>query len=238
METQPRKSPLESPGRLAEALHLTAPRHSFGFVFAAIVLTVVYQLSVPDSEVARLIAVILQGVVALIALRAAGAHVKLLRGSVVVVSVLVAIAVLGVVDPTDVTTVAQRLITLLLIMLTPVAIVAGVVRELREDKRVTVETVYCALCLYMLVGTGFAVLFGAITDIGGTPFFVHGEASPSDFLYYSLATLTTTGYGDFTAATEFGRAMSVTEALVGQMYLVTVLAVIVSNVRAKRPLGP
>ena len=61
--------------------------------------------------------------------------------------------------------------------------------------------------------------------------------TPNDFLYFSLATLTTTGYGDLSAATELGRAMAVTEALIGQMYLVTVLAVIVSNVRRRQPLG-
>jgi len=87
----------------------------------------------------------------------------------------------------------------------------------------------------MLIGTGFAVLFGAIEDIGNTPFFMNvTNGTPSDFLYFSLATLTTTGYGDFAAATELGRAMSVTEALIGQMYLVTVLAVIVANVRTRR----
>lgn len=230
-------SRLESPGRLAQALHLTAPRHSFAIVFAAIVVSVIYQLSVPDSELARLIGVILQGIVALFALRSAGAHVQMLRGSVILVVVLVAIAALGVINPSDTHTIAQRLVTLLLIILTPVAVLAGVVRELREDRRVTVETVYCGLCIYLLVGTGFAVLFGAIGDIGGSPFFADGvAATPANFLYFSLVTLTTTGYGDFVAGTELGRAMAATEALIGQMYLVTVLAVIVSNVRARRPL--
>lgn len=236
MPKQPRKSPLESPGRLAEALHLTAPRHSFGVVFAAIVVTVIYQLSVPDTELTRLIGVILQGVVAMIALRAAGAHATMLRASLIVITALVGIAIVGVVSPSELTTATQRLITFGLISLTPIAVVAGVVRELREDKRVTVETVYCGLCIYMLLGTGFAVLFGVLDDIGSTTFFAGGiEGTPSDFLYFSLATLTTTGYGDFTAGTEVGRAMSVTEALIGQMYLVTVLAVIVSNVRRQRP---
>lgn len=230
-------SRLESPGRLAQALHLTAPRHSFGIVFAAIVVSVIYQLSVPDSELARLVGVILQGIVALLALRSAGAHVQMLRGSVVLVVVLVAIAAIGVVNPSDTHEIVQRLVTLLLIVMTPVAVVAGVVRELREDRRVTVETVYCGLCIYLLVGTGFAVLFGSINVIGSTPFFADGVAgTPANFLYFSLVTLTTTGYGDFVAGTELGRAMAATEALIGQMYLVTVLAVIVSNVRARRPL--
>jgi len=58
--------------------------------------------------------------------------------------------------------------------------------------------------------------------------------TPNDFLYFSLATLTTVGYGDMTAATDVGRAVAVTEALLGQFYLVTVLAVIVTNVSRRR----
>jgi uncharacterized membrane protein len=55
----------------------------------------------------------------------------------------------------------------------------------------------------------------------------------ADFLYYSFASLTTTGFGDITAATSFGRSVGITEALVGQIYLVTVVAVIVSNLRPR-----
>ncbi len=53
----------------------------------------------------------------------------------------------------------------------------------------------------------------------------------NDFLYFSLATLTTTGYGDLTAAGELGRTLAVLEALLGQIYLVTVVALLVSNLR-------
>jgi hypothetical protein len=47
--------------------------------------------------------------------------------------------------------------------------------------------------------------------------------------------MTTTGFGDLTAATDTGRALAVTEELVGQIYLVTVVAVIVSNLGRGRP---
>ena len=53
------------------------------------------------------------------------------------------------------------MLTLVLVLLTPAAIVAGVIRELREDKRVTVQTIFCGLSLYLLLGIAFAVLFGA-----------------------------------------------------------------------------
>ena len=56
-----------------------------------------------------------------------------------------------------------------------------------------------------------------------------------DFLYFSLITLTTTGYGDLAARTSLGRMLAATEALTGQVYLVTVVAVLVGNIGRVRP---
>jgi hypothetical protein len=61
------------------------------------------------------------------------------------------------------------------------------------------------------------------------PFFASGEGDTEDFLYFSFATLTTVGYGDLTAASDLGRSLAIMEALIGQVYLVTVVALIVGN---------
>ena len=61
-------------------------------------------------------------------------------------------------------------------------------------------------------------------------FFVQtSHATLPNFLYFSFITQTTVGYGDFTAAGNLGRALASLEALVGQLYLVTVVAVLVSR---------
>lgn len=216
-------------------LPLGEPRRSFAPVLATIILAVVFQLATPDGDVARLIGVALQGSVILLALGAAGFTHRVVAVARIALLAVILAAIAAVFGPSDGGGAVPRVLTLLLILLTPLAVVAGVVRELREDRTVTVQTVICGLCLYLLLGMAFAFVFGAIEDISGDPFFNHGvPGSPNDFLYFSLATLTTTGYGDFSAATELGRAVAVTEALIGQIYLVTVLAVIVSNVGARR----
>ena len=46
--------------------------------------------------------------------------------------------------------------------------------------------------------------------------------------------MTTVGYGDFTARTNLGHTLSVTEALIGQIYLVTVVATIVTRLAPRR----
>jgi Ion channel len=56
-------------------------------------------------------------------------------------------------------------------------------------------------------------------------------------VYFSFTVLTTTGFGDFTAATHLGRALAVIEMLVGQIYLVTVIGVLVGNLGGPAALG-
>lgn len=212
-------------------LHLTEPRRSFGTVLLAMVVAVVFQLAAPDTEASRLIGLAIQAAVVLLALRAAGARHRLIIFAAVALGVVVVAVSLTVLGTESVSRSTPRLITLVLILIAPVAVVAGVIRELREDRRVTLQTVYCGICLYLLLGMAFAFLFGVLEDLGDRPFFAYKVAgSPENFLYFSLSTLTTTGYGDFVAGDELGRAVSVTEALIGQTYLVTVLAVIVSNI--------
>ena len=56
----------------------------------------------------------------------------------------------------------------------------------------------------------------------------------SNCLYFSFTTLTTVGYGDFVARTDLGHTLCVFEMLIGQIYLVTVVSLIVSNLRRPR----
>ena len=113
-----------------------------------------------------------------------------------------------------------------LVVLTPVAIA----RRLISHPAVNISTVAGALCIYLLVGLFFAFLFGFTAAVGLGPFFAStARAEAADYLYYSFSTLTTLGYGDLVAGTTLGRMLSVTEALFGQMYLVTVVALLVSN---------
>lgn len=111
------------------------------------------------------------------------------------------------------------------------AIVLGVVRQARRTRTITLRTMFGVLCVYLLVGMAFAFAYGIIAAIGNQPFFAQIDGgTQSDFLYFSFATMTTTGYRDLTAAYDLGRSLAITEALVGQIYLVTLVALIVSNI--------
>jgi hypothetical protein len=58
--------------------------------------------------------------------------------------------------------------------------------------------------------------------------------SNGDRVYYSFTVLTTTGFGDYTTATPVGHALAVFEMLTGQLYLVTVIGVLVGNFAGRR----
>jgi len=133
---------------------------------------------------------------------------------------------------TDTTT---RMAAGALVLVAPPAIAVGVVRGLRERGGATIQAIMGVLCIYLLMGMFYAFLYGSIDRLGGAPFFTGGaSASASHCLYFSFTTLTTVGYGDLTARTDLGHTLAVTESLFGQIYLVTVVAVLVSGL-TRRP---
>ena len=141
---------------------------------------------------------------------------------------------------------AFALTMIVLGVLTP----AVIARRIATHPRVTVETVSGAADIYLLIGLLFSVAFALVgaLDAGvfhhladpgqlnaaGAFFYSSRSVSGADFLYYSFVTLTTGGYGDVTAASQLGRMLSVIEALIGQLYLVIVVALIVSNMGQPR----
>jgi Ion channel len=98
---------------------------------------------------------------------------------------------------------------------------------------VMIQSIYGALSAYLIIGLMFAAFYTAIDHLGGGHFFASGQpGSTQTFQYFSFTTLTTLGYGDFTAAGNSGRAVAVLEALIGQIFLVTLVARLVSAFRA------
>ena len=122
------------------------------------------------------------------------------------------------------------LLNILLVATVPVVIA----RSLWRRRLIDVKTVLGAVCIYVLLGMMFAFVYAAINGSTQGSFFVQtAHATTPDFLYFSFVTQTTVGYGDFTAAGDLGRALAVLEALTGQLYLVTIIAVLVSRLSGR-----
>jgi len=107
-----------------------------------------------------------------------------------------------------------------------------VVRRVLAKPTVTIQSIYGALSAYLITGLMFAACYAAIQHLGNAPFFANGQpATTQTFQYFSFTTLTTLGYGDFTAAGNGGRAIAVMEALTGQVFLATLVARLVAAYR-------
>ena len=112
------------------------------------------------------------------------------------------------------------------------AAAAMIVRRVLAFGTVTLQSIFGALSAYLIVGLMFAAFFAAIDHLGGDQFFANNQpANPQTFQYFSFTTLTTLGYGDFTALQSSGRAVAVLEALTGQVFLATLVARLVAAFR-------
>jgi Ion channel len=205
--------------------------YRFGVVFALIVIAIFFAMAAPEGDGARLVSVTLQAAVLVAALVASKTH-RWVIGLAVVAAVLgIAGSAAVLFGTASFGNGSAGIVAFLYILLTPPAIASGLVKQFREERTVTIHSMFGVLCVYVLIGLLFAVAYGTIQDVSSTDFFTTGDTGRDDFLYYSYSTLTTTGYGDLIAATNLGRSLSITEALLGQVYLVTIVALIVANLR-------
>jgi hypothetical protein len=127
------------------------------------------------------------------------------------------------------------IVTGLLVAVAPVAIARGLLAELRSSHMVTVATLAGVLAIYLLIGMFFSSIYAVIGAADAQALFSQpGDPTRSDELYFSFVTMCTVGYGDLTPAGELTRAVAVGQMLFGQIYLVTVVSLIVANLGRRR----
>lgn len=127
-------------------------------------------------------------------------------------------------------------IWIIFIVAAPIVILARIFRHPAVD----LETILGAICAYLMIGIAYAAIYGMMQSVGSEPFFAQGGPHPRiDFLYFSFVVLTTTGFGDLTPGTPIGKVFVTIEALMGQVFLVTIVASLVSSfVGVRRQRGP
>jgi len=154
----------------------------------------------------------------------AGHHLK--RRHVIQIGACVALAPLVLfVNSTEVLGLTYLLPVALLVTATlPVTI-----RRVLEHRRVTHETVLGALCAYVLLGLLFAFVYLAVEGLGHASFFAQpGPHQQSEYVYFSFVSLTTLGFGDLSPSVGLPQALTVLEALAGSIFLVTLVARLVT----------
>jgi hypothetical protein len=188
---------------------------------------------VRDTTATRTVEMLAAGAALVVAVVTSGAELMTRRA----LALLVAAVVLGVTVASIVGSPPAEVplgLGAVLLAITIGVVSRGLIRLILH-RGVDLTAIFGALTVYLLLGLAFGFLIGAVAT--GTPgdFFAQGtDGTQSDRVYFSFTSLTTTGFGDYTARTRGGHALSVLEMLVGQLYLVTVISLLVGNLRGQR----
>jgi hypothetical protein len=204
--------------------------HRYVRVLVATVAVVAATIALPDDHAGRGIALLLQALLLVMVTAAArDARSRALTTIGVASVVFGAISTVGVHVPGWVLLFLSSALAAAML----VTLATGVLTLIRTEG-VDVQAVAGGLVTYLLVGMIFSDVVGAIADAGrGMYFAQHTDGTAGDHIYFSFITLTTTGYGDFTPRTQLGRSISTLEVLIGQIYLVVVVALLVGNLRRR-----
>jgi hypothetical protein len=228
-----RRKPLRLAGMTIPAGQLRLFRRGQGsgprYGSLLLILVVTYLLSAFTVAVlVSVVQVLLFLAVVLIALR--GGRFRRRTGQILAVVLLLgsaAAAIVRLVDNEGAAAALASLWTALILLLA----VFYIVRQVLSQPEITEQSIYGVVSAYMMIGLIFAALYLSMWRFTGQ-FFANGATdNTKTFQYFSFTTLTTLGYGDFTAAADAGRAVAVLEAIAGQMFLATLVARLVAGFR-------
>jgi uncharacterized membrane protein len=133
------------------------------------------------------------------------------------------------------------LINLLLSFAFDVWIVVAIFRRVFAKAEITSETIFGALCIYLLNGLTFATIYSMVADLQARAFLLdptvntHAVPDRFDFIYYSFGMMTQLGAAGITAVSDQARSLSVIEAVLGQLYLAVLISRLVGAYRTHAP---
>ena len=104
---------------------------------------------------------------------------------------------------------------------------------LQNSRSVSKTHLTTAVSIYLLLGATWAALYGVMETVHPGSFQLGGHLTDreSDFLYFSLVTLSTIGYGDIVPLTAETRILAALEGVTGVLYIAITVAILVSSYR-------
>lgn len=183
-----------------------------------------------SGHIRAAVVTVLVGLTFLLSLRASGVARRWVRiadiaigAAVTLTVVLILLSLVPDVDTDVHTTAVVPVLWLVLAVLSPIA----VVRRLLQQREVTAETLMGSISAYLLIPVAYYYVFVSIEALQGDFFGV--PVRRTSYMYFSLENLTTLGYGDLTPKTDLARLLATSEAVIGQVFLVTFVAVLVGR---------
>jgi hypothetical protein len=168
-----------------------------------------------------------------------------LRRTLLILALLLAVpAVLERMLPRHTDAGALSILSTVLGFVFDVFIVVVIFRRVFATDQPNSETIFGALCIYLLVGFTFASVFGMVAAVQPKAFYLdpltnlHAVPDRFDFIYYSFATMTSLGAVGITAVSAPARSLSVIEAIIGVLYLAVLIARLMGAYRYPSASGP
>jgi hypothetical protein len=200
-------------------------RDAFGLVLILVLTTYVLASVMSNRGWAAVLLTLSTSATSIVALTSSHAQPKVVRRAVVVAGLAILLAMAS---ATFGGRLCLNIASFLEIGLLVVAMAAVLQRVLTSDS-VSSRTILGAISVYTALGIVFTWAYGLIDRIEGGGFFGETvQTQGSDFIFFSYTTLTTTGYGDLVPAGHVGRMVSGFEMMLGQIFLVTLVAGLVS----------
>jgi uncharacterized membrane protein len=209
-------------------------RDSYILLFVLLLIDYLVLSLIDSPRWAGLIHVIPITLTVLLGLHTSDARPRTIRYTAVALGLSLVVSIVQVIADNHQFGAAGFFLFAIILAVTSVTILGQVLRH----RHVNIETLFGAIDVYILIGLFFASIYLGIADASAhrhageyfaQRFFAQPGLHPnSDYLYFSFIVLTTVGFGDLTPHTELARTVVVLEALVGQIFLVTLVARLVS----------
>lgn len=208
--------------------------NAFGLVLLLVLLTYILASVTPYSGWAAVATVAFAAASASVALTSARARPGVVRWGARLAAVAVLLAVLNAAVGAS----GLLAVSSLLQMLLFTAAAGAVLRAVVTETRVGFRTILGAISVYLIFGLLFTFLYVGIDRLQSGPFFAGvSHVERGDYVFFSFTTLTTTGYGNLVPAAQPGKMFSGLEMLLGQIFLVTLIAGLVSLWRPGQLMG-
>jgi len=198
---------------------------AFGLVLVLVLLTYVLASLLDNRGWTAVVLTLATSATSVVALTSSHARPQLVRIALALSALTVLLATVGAASGNHDW---LNLATLIQVSLLALAM-GAVLRRVVMAPEVGSRTILGALSFYAVLGILFTFLYGVIERVQGGAFFEgHPNPAGSDFLFFSYTTLTTTGYGNLVPGGQPGRLIAGLEMMAGQIFLVTLVAGLVS----------
>jgi hypothetical protein len=198
---------------------------AFGLVLVLVLTTYVLASLLSNHGWSAVVLCVATSVTSVVALTSSRAGARLVRGAVWLSGLTILLAAIAAASGDRIWLNFASAIQIVLLAIA----MAAVLRRVVTTAQVGARTILGAISVYTVLGILFTFLYGMVERIQASPFF-EGVPHPagSDFLFFSYTTLTTTGYGNLVPGGQPGRMLAGLEMMIGQIFLVTLVAGLVS----------